>query len=134
MKTVQKLEVIAGCGSLVAVLMFIYFVDITLSQKIAEARRELPVYDWKSALLFLILPALLIAVSSYFHAYKHSTISLIVILLLGGVITFLYAVGFLIGSDFQGNIVIGILPGLMTFFTIVLAVINNLWFSKADEN
>ena len=126
---IQGLELGAGIACVIAVLMFIYFVDIPQSKGIAKLYNDSSGYHWITAFLFFILPSLLIAVSSYFHAIKRNNIGLAVIIILGGILSFLNAIGFLIGSAFEGHVWIGISPGFFAFMTIVFALINTVLFS-----
>ncbi len=134
MKTIQKLELFAGVATLIATIAFIYFVDIPLSKKIAVQNNDSTGYHWIQPCLLLILPSLLIVISSYAHAFKESKIGFIVVVILSGTLSFLYAIGFLVGSAFEGQILIGISPGLFAFATLTFAIINIVWsFSERDR-
>jgi hypothetical protein len=123
MKTVQKLEVIAGVATLITMLLFIFFEDIPSLTKTVEYSNG---YPWVQAFFVLVFPCLLIAISSYFHALKNSYIGLAVIIILGGIITFLHVVTYLIGSVFESNVLIGRSPGFFAFATIILALYNSI--------
>jgi hypothetical protein len=129
-KTVQKLEFLVGIATFLSALLSIYIVDYPELKAVAEFHKEPFNYDWTKAFLILILPSLLIAVSSYFHAFKNSFGALVVIVLLGGFISFftalVYIVGVLIGTHYEGNVLVGISPGLFAFVTILLALCNAL--------
>lgn len=127
MKTLQISEVMAGIATFVCIFLFIYFVDYPSSKGVAELHKESFAYNWTGAFLILILPSFLIAASSYFHAFRRSYISLAVIVILGGALSFLNFLALIIGSAFEGHVVIGILPGLFAFLTIILAVYNAVW-------
>lgn len=134
MKTVQKLELLAGFATFASTLIFIYFVDMPQSRKIADLYNDSNGYNWAKAILSLILPSLLIAISSLIHITKNSKTALGVIIILGGIMSFLYAIGFLIGSAFEGHILIGTSPGLFAFATIILALINTiLVYTKREK-
>ena len=115
-------------------IIFIYFVDISLSKKIAEQYNDLSGYHWIQTCLLLIFPSLLIAISSYVHALRNNKIAFGLILLIGGILPFLYSIGFLVGTAFEGHILIGISPGLFAFVTIVFSFINNVLFSAKRNN
>lgn len=134
MRTIQKLELFAGIATFVAMIMFIYFVDVPLSRKIAEQYNDLSGYHWMQTFLLLILPSLVVAISSYAHALKNNKVALSLILLIGGILSFLYGIGFLTGAAFEGHILIGVSPGLFAFATIVFALINGLSFSVKRGN
>lgn len=128
MKIAQKLEFMAGIGTFLSAFLFIYIIDYPEFKEIAEFNKEPFNYDWIRAFLVLILPTLLIAISSYFHAFKQSKIGFVIIIILSGIV-FLFnatgnATGIVIGTDFEGNFFTSILPGLFAFITIVFAIYN----------
>ncbi len=128
MRIVQKLEVLSGIATFLSAFLFIYIIDYPEFKDIAKFDNEPFKYDWIRAFLILILPTLLIAISSYFHAFRQSKTGFIIIIILAGIVFLFNAVGnatgIMIGTDFEGKFFISILPGLFAFATIVFAIYN----------
>lgn len=117
-------ELYAGLGTLLATLMYIYLIDIPLAQRVAELHKKTNGYNWSGAFIFLLLPAALVVICSYFHAFKNSKIAFGFLFLIGSFVALTYAVPFLVGVTFDGYVLIGILPALFAMTTKILAVYN----------
>lgn len=129
MKVLRTLEFSAGIATFLGALLVIYFISIPESKAIAELYHEPFNYSWTRAFLFLVIPSLLIAISSYFHAFRNNYIGLAVIIILGGAITFLHLIAILSGTAFEGHPLIGTSEGFFAFLTIILALINTMYLS-----
>jgi uncharacterized Tic20 family protein len=128
METDQKLEFLAGVATFLSSFLFIYVIDYPEFKRVAEFNKEPFNYDWTRTFLVLILPTLLIAIGSYFHAFKQSKIGFVTVIISAGFV-FLFnllgnATGVVIGMDFEGNFLVGISPGLFAFTTIAFAIYN----------
>ena len=134
MKIVQKLEFSAGIATFIATLLYIYFVDLPASKGVAELYHEPFSYNWTRGFLVLIVPSLLVAVSSYFHAFNNNYIGLAVIILLSGLITASHLLSFLLGSAFEGHLLIGNLRAIFAFLTIILAVCNTIYIERKKSS
>jgi hypothetical protein len=122
MRTIQKLEVISGFATLIATIMYIVYIYMPFMKKMAESNNDSDIYHWSGAFFILILPSFLILVSSYFHAFKQSYIAI------------LHFFSYLLGSAFEGHVLIGVSRGFFAFTTIVLAFFNLiLTLSKSKE-
>lgn len=129
MKIIQKseltestaaLEIMGGVATFAAAFLSFVFVYIPRMERLQELghpieKQLLPIF-W-----LLLLPALLIAVSAYFHAIKQSYIGFGVLFICGGFIAFIHAISFLLGDVFEGRILIGILPGIFAALTLFFA-------------
>jgi hypothetical protein len=127
MENLRRLEVVAGIVTFLSTFLFIHYVDYPSFEGVAKLHNEPFDYDWTKALLVLIVPTFLIAISSYFHAFKQSIIGFVIIFILAGAISFLSFLSLLIGSAFEGHPFIGIAPGVFAFTTIVSAICNTFW-------
>lgn len=125
MKIVQRLELFAGFATFIAALLSFYFVHLPNVQS----------YDGEDALtggfilrpfLFYFLPSFLTLIGAYIHVAKNSIFGLITILVFAGVVTFLHAVGFLVGSSLNGHPLLGMSPGFFAALTILLALCSTI--------
>jgi hypothetical protein len=124
MRTIQKLEFISGFTTLVATILYIIYIYMPFMKKMAESNNDSDIYHWSGAFFILIFPSLLIGVSSYFHAFKQSYIAFTIIIIVGSVVTILHFLSYLLGSAFEGHVLIGVLRGFFAFTTIILAFFN----------
>lgn len=127
MRYSQQLQIILGYLFSVSVAVFMYFVHYPLAKWSAENNKE---SDWNywidpSAIFLLILMAAIPA-CSYLHVKRINYIAFGLLLILGGIFVLLTLLFVLVGSSFEGHRWIGILPGLLAFATIILAVINTV--------
>lgn len=121
MKTVQKLEIIAGVATfLAAILSFIYIgiPDVKVLEELGYSSSD----SFRRYFLFLLLPALFTVVGAYIHAMKQSIVGFVMLFVCGGLITFLHAIGFLVGTGFGGYLLIGVSPGIFAALTIFFAI------------
>jgi hypothetical protein len=124
MRTIQKVEFISGFATLIATVMYIIYIYMPFMEKMAKSNNDSDIYHWSGAFFILILPSLLIVVSSYFHAFRQSYIAFAVIIIVGGVIATLHFLSYLLGSAFEGQVLIGVSRGFFAFTTIILAFFN----------
>ena len=121
MKTIQKLEIIAGAATLTMALLGFYFVIIPDMEQLVKPG------DSKGSallgsLLALIIPASLVLIGAYFHALRRSIVGLIFIIFFGGIMTLLDVLGFLLGGTSDGRVLLVILPGICAAITIIFAI------------
>ena len=132
MRLLQKIEIGLGIAFFVSLLASVYFVDLPLARSIAEKYNE----PLKLGVFFLIfiLPPLLVAICSYFHAVRKSYIALVVLLIISGGISFFIATYALISGLFSKHPLIGTLPFFLGIATMFVAVANTIYFLRETES
>jgi hypothetical protein len=134
MKTIQKLEFLTGIATFLSAFLFIYYIDYPMFKEVAELHDEPFKYDWVRTFLILIFPSFLIAISSYFHAFKKSYVALAIILTLGAARILLLLLTLLIGSAFENYVFIRVSPTIFSFLTILFALMNTFSDFKAKRS
>jgi hypothetical protein len=125
MKIILWLEILAGICVFLFTLPNSYLEYVSFSKWIAEGRISSEEILTRE-LIFITIPAFLVACGTYFHAAKNSKIGLGLIILCGGFLIITHFLGLLVGNAFNGYRLLGISPGLFAFVTILLALCNTL--------
>ena len=133
MKTVQKLEVFFGAATLLTALLSFYFVHSPLMRHPNSENSSIEGFIFRP-LIFFFLPAFLTCVGSYIHSTKQSISGFVITIIFGSIVTFFHAVGFLIGTSFNGYLLLGISPGVFAFTTVILAFVNTVWRTVKHSN
>lgn len=105
-KTLQVLEVSAGITTFLLTLPNVYLTYISFSDWIQESRittEEILI----PAVIFLIVPALLVAIGSYFHSIKHKSVGFLILFVCGSFLTVTHTLFALVGSAFNGYPLLG---------------------------
>ncbi len=133
MKTIQKLEFVSGVFTFLFALPNIYLTYIFFADWIRDSKTSIEEV-LVGPILFLVTPALLVFIGVVFQTLKQWKIGFVIIFISGGWLTFTHLLGFLLGSVFNGYLLLGILPGLFAFTTIILAFFNLiLTLNKSKE-
>ena len=130
MRLLQKLEISLGIAFLLSNMISLFVITLPLERSVAEIYNE-PLNLGVIFLLF-ILPPLLVAICSYFHAVRKSYIALVMLLIISGAVSFYIAALALISGLYSQHLLIGTLPFFMGFATMVVAVVNTLRFVRED--
>ena len=105
MRLLQKIEIGLGIGVFVSQLVSLYVIHLPLAQSVAEMRNES--LNLRILFLFNILPGIIVAICTYFHATRRSLFAFFATFAICGLVTFLLLATTLLGNAFMGHPLIG---------------------------
>ena len=127
MKTIQKLEVGFGLAALIfAIIEFVVFQSIEMTNEVT--RQQIGLRSILSGVVYQILPALLMAVGSFYHVFRKSRIGLITVIFFGVIAILTKALTFfLINTIYDVGLTASLvvaLSGVLAILTILFALIS----------
>ena len=127
MRTIQKLEVVFGCATLIAAIIEFCFESIPSIKKIGELHGEtFSVEGLIRSVIFLLLPAIFVCFGSYFHSVRQYRWALTFPIIGGSILTLIFVIGIFSGAAFYFYGLTGtflyLAPYILAMLTLIFAV------------